>query len=202
MQALIDRGRIDEALTLLGKLVSRHGIGPYGLVVCGGAALISQALVPRVTRDVDVVALVDRNEQLISPDPMPAELLRLANLLCEQLELPDNWLNNGPSRNPGGLFQTGLPEGFGSRLMRRDYGRDLAVFFAARIDLIYFKVFAAVDQGYGRHTDDLLEMKPTDPEMAAAARWAITHDPSPGFRIMLVSMLQQLGFNHAVNDLQ
>lgn len=202
MTVELDKELIDKALSLLGEILAKEQIGPHRIAVCGGAAMIGHALVSRVTQDVDVVASMDADARLVSPDPLPPDLLAAAAKVAREYDLADNWLNNGPSRDPGGLFQVGLPNGFAERLTRRDYGSHLAVFFAARIDLIHFKVFAAVDQGYGRHVDDLLEMKPTSEEMAAAAEWAMTHDPSSGFRTVLISMLRQLEFDDVADRLQ
>jgi len=198
----LDNTTINAALELLGKLLENRELGPYRIAVCGGAALIGNALVSRTTQDVDVVALINEASELVSPDPLPSDLLHAAEQVQREYDLPDNWLNNGPSREPGGLFQTGLPDGFSGRLIRRDYGNRLTVFFASRIDLINFKVFAAVDQGYGRHVDDLLTMRPTMGEITAAAEWATTHDSSVGFRTMLRSMLKQLGFDDAAERIQ
>ncbi len=39
--------RIKQALQLLGERLALANVGPYGLVVCGGAALISCGLVSR-----------------------------------------------------------------------------------------------------------------------------------------------------------
>ena len=69
--------------------------------------------------------------------------------------LVDNWLNNGPSRDEGGLFQMGLPVGFAERLKERVYGLRLTVYFAGRLDQIHFRLYAATDRG-GVHIDDLL----------------------------------------------
>jgi len=61
-------------------------------------------------------------------------------------------------------------------------------------DQVYFKVFAAVDSGPGRHVEDLMELKPSPDEMEKAALWAMTHDRSLEFQMVLVSMLRQMGF--------
>jgi hypothetical protein len=118
----------------------------------------------------------------------------MASQVAEDLDLAETWLNNGPSREPGGLYQVGLPEGIGGRLTRRDFGERLTVYYVSRVDQIYFKVFASVDSGPGRHVDDLMELKPSPDEMEKAAIWAMTHDRSVGFRMVLVSMLRQMGF--------
>jgi hypothetical protein len=191
----LDSERIEQALQLLGERLALANAGPYRLVVCGGAALISCGLVSRMTtHDVDIVAMMNMGTDLVSPDPLPGELLRIASQVAEDLDLPEAWLNNDPSRDPGGLYQLGLPEGIGGRLLQRDFGKHLTIYFVSRIDQIYFKVFAAVDSGPGRHVDDLIELKPSPDEIEKAALWAMTHDRSVEFRTVLVSMLSQMGF--------
>jgi hypothetical protein len=187
--------RIEQALQLLGERLALVDVGPYGLVVCGGAALIACGLVSRTTtQDVDIVAMMNMGSDFVSPDPLPEDLLRIAFQVAEDLDLAEAWLNNGPSREPGGLYQVGLPEGIGGRLTRCDFGERLTVYYVSRMDQIYFKVFAAVDSGPGRHVDDLRELKPSPDEIEKAALWAMTHDRSVEFRMVLVSMLRQMGF--------
>ena len=138
-----DSERIEQALQLLGERLTLAEVGPYSLVVCGGAALISCGLVSRMTtHDVDIVAMMNMGSDLVSPDPLPGELIRIASQVAEDLDLPETWLNNDPSREPGGLYQLGLPEGIGERLTQRDFGEYLTVYFVSRIDQVYFKVFA------------------------------------------------------------
>lgn len=60
-------------------------------------------------------------------------------------------------------------------------------------DQIHFKLYALVDQGVGRHEEDLRALAPTRDELLAAARWTQTHDPSPGFREQLEAALRYLG---------
>ncbi|MCF7848767.1 MAG: hypothetical protein K9M45_07960 [Kiritimatiellales bacterium] len=191
--------QLNQALGLLGADLEDKGFGPYHLVVCGGAALIACRLVARTTAYVDVVALVNEHSELVCPDPLPPEILQAAEFVQKSLMLPEDWLNNGPSRDPGGLFQVGLPLGISNRLKRQDFGSNLTVHFLGRYDQIHLKLFAAVDSGPGRHVADLLELKPTETELEAAARWALTHDPSQGFRIMLISMLRTLEFKNVAD---
>ncbi len=56
---------------------------------------------------------------------------------------------------------------------------------------------ALVDQGPGRHEADLLALSPSHVELLAAARWALTHDPSEGFRQELEAALRHLGVEDA-----
>ncbi len=110
----------------------------------------------------------------------------------EALDLPGDWLNNGPSRGEGGLFQMGLPAGFAGRLHRIVYSDRLTVHAIDRKDQIYFKLYASVDRG-GYHITDLLALNPSADEIAAAARWAMTHDVSDGFAAVLRSLVGSIG---------
>jgi hypothetical protein len=60
--------------------------------------------------------------------------------------------------------------------------------------MVCFKLYAAVDQGTrSRHLQDLRDLRPDRDELLAAARWTIKHDPSPGYRSLLVDTLDQFG---------
>jgi hypothetical protein len=184
---------LDRALKLLGARLDLAQAPAIGLVVCGGSALIALGLIKRTTRDVDVLALMNSSGDLISPDPLPSYLLDTAKEVARDLGLASDWLNNGPSSDAGGIFQLGLPEGIAGRLQARAYGDRLTVHFIGRLDQIHLKLYAAADSGEGTHLDDLLSLKPDDVEMETAARWAMTHDVSPGFQMILKDMLRQIG---------
>jgi hypothetical protein len=84
-----------------------------------------------------------------------------------------------------------------TRVVTRQYGQALTVHFAGRVDHIHFKLFAMVDQAGGRHEADLRALHPSTAELIAAARWSMTQDPSPGYRIMLTEALSALGVEDA-----
>lgn len=184
---------LERALKLLAGRLDLAQSAAVRLVVCGGSALIATGLRQRTTRDVDVVALINAAHHLASPDPLPQFLLDAAQQVARDLGLFDNWLNNGPSRGEGGLFQMGLPEGFADRLTAREYGPRLTVYFIGRLDQIHFKLYAAVDQRDGTHLADLRALSPTAGELEAAARWAMTHDVSDGFKMVMKETLRELG---------
>ena len=63
-----------------------------------------------------------------------------------------------------------------------------------RVDMICFKLFAAADKDRrSRHLQDLRDLGPTRDELLVAARWSRTHDPSPGYRTLLVEALEAFG---------
>ena len=193
MDGSISQSNLDQALSLLGARLELAQSEHLRLVVCGGSALVALKLRNRTTKDVDVVALLDEAHELASPDPLPESLLAASHQVALDLGLFENWLNNEPSRGEGGLFQLGLPSGVVERLTLKQYGRLLSIYFIGRTDQIHFKLYAAADQESGAHLDDLIALKPTAIELEAAARWAITHDVSDGFKMILQQLLTHLG---------
>jgi hypothetical protein len=78
-------------------------------------------------------------------------------------------------------WETGLPPGFSSRVSWNRHG-GLWVGVAGRLDLIYLKLYAAADDisPASRHVADLLALRPTAAELAAAQAWiSQTQDASP-----------------------
>lgn len=167
--------------------------------MCGGSALILTGTVARTTRDVDIVALASP-QGLCSPDPLPEDLELAAAEAAEDLGLPAAWLNNGPSRGEGGLYQMGLPEGLQGRWHSRSYGSHLTVHFIDRLDQIHFKLYAAADRG-GYHIEDLLALEPTLDEMVAAAHWAMSHDVSEPFTHIVKDLLRSIGYAESADRL-
>ena len=182
---------IQALLTALGEQLARAR-AHVELVVIGGSALTILGIVDRATRDVDVVALLD-DDELHSANPLPPALLEARDAVAADFGVYAGWLNAGPSE----LLDFGLPVGFTGRLERREFGEALVVHLASRFDLIHFKLYALVDQGAGRHEEDLRALRPTREELLAAARWSRTHDPSEGFRQTLEGALRYLGVEDA-----
>lgn len=191
--------QFDEALTLLDHHLSLAGAPRYRIVVCGGTALMAMGLHTRTTRDVDIVALADNLGQLVDPAPLPLAMVRAAREVADDLGLPEDWLNNGPSRGEGGLFRLGLPTGLHGRVTWQAFGPQLDVGFVGRHDQIHFKLYAAVDQTGGYHAADLQVLAPTDSELLTAITWARTHDPSPGFRQCIRDFLEAYGHEHLLD---
>jgi len=167
-------GNFDESLQLLNGRLALDRAPRYNLVVCGGTALNATGLISRTTKDVDIVALMDDSEVLLDPAPLPQPLVDAAIVVAENLGLANDWLNNGPSSDDGGLFRLGLPEGIAKRLVWKTYGENLRVGFIHRM------------------------LAPTDDELLEAARWTKTHDPSDGFLQGLKWFLEESGYGHLV----
>ncbi|MDD5459355.1 MAG: nucleotidyl transferase AbiEii/AbiGii toxin family protein [Phycisphaerae bacterium] len=193
--------KINEALQLLDGRLKMNRSRSFSIVVCGGTALNAMHLIQRTTKDVDIVALMDSNNQLIDPAPLPEELLVAAKEVANTLNFPQDWLNNGPSSGDGGLFRLGLPDGFKERLIKNYQGEKLTVYFASRLDQIHFKLYAAVDQFGSYHASDLKQLSPSDEELLQAIDWAITHDPSEGFQTAIKLFLQEFGYERLVDTI-
>lgn len=195
----LDNKRLTSAFESLDFRLRANGAPPMELVVCGGSALIVLGLVPRTTKDVDVVALM-KDGELIDPAPLPEPLVQAAREVAEDLGLPAEWLNNGPSSGEGGLFQLGLPEGFAQRLHPERFGGNLTVYFVDRTDQVHFKLFASADSG-SYHIEDLRALSPSSDELLAAARWTMTHDVSEGYEMILKQLLRNLGHDDIADRL-
>lgn len=193
-------GDLEKALSLLGGHLDLVGAAPTRLVVCGGAALLARNLRDRATQDVDVFALMDELGSLVAPTPLPEDLLAAAVEVGKTLGLPEDWINNDASSGDIGLYQMGLPAELPNRLVRRDYGGRLSVYFVGRLDLIHFKLFAAVNAG-ARHTDDLIALAPTRDELLQASRWLLSSGRGEGIRERIVRFLRFMGYEHIAGSL-
>ena len=186
------RTQLETALRALGGLLEARALH-YEVVLIGGGNLILRGLVTRpTTKDLDLLG--EWTADGVRPmRPMP-EPLRIAVVdVARTYGLASDWVNLGP----GALLDLGLPDGFLGRLERHDYD-GLVAWLADRFDMICFKLYAAVDQGpRSRHLQDLNELRPDRDELLAGARWTMTHDPSPGFRSLLVETLRRLGVEDA-----
>jgi hypothetical protein len=183
---------VELVLSALGEQLESLLDRPVELLVCGGSALNVLGLVRRATKDIDILAYIGRSEKgetfLIRADSLTPELVMAAKKVARDFNLPDDWLNTGPAS----AVDLGLPDGFMDRITIRVFGNKLAVHFLGRYDQIHFKLYAAVDQGPGKHLDDLLSLNPTADEIERAAHWTMTHDVSESFKQNLKSLVNYL----------
>jgi hypothetical protein len=188
-----DKTEIEKILSALGELLDSMHVAIPELVVCGGSALNVLGLVTRTTKDVDVVAFAIRNEQenirLEKADPFPDKLSEASRKVARDFNLPEKWLNPGPTS----AVDFGLPEGLMERVETKKFGVSLTIHFLSRFDQICFKLYAAVDQGIGKHYSDLISLKPVAEELERAARWSMTHDVSQGYRQSVKELLKHMG---------
>ena len=196
-----DQKDVELVLSALGEQLESLLDKPVELLVCGGSALNVLGLVRRATKDIDILAYIERNGKgetfLIKADFLTPELVIAAKKVARDFNLPDDWLNTGPAT----AVDLGLPNGFMDRITTRVFGNKLAIHFLGRYDQIHFKLYASVDQGAGKHFDDLLALKPTSEEIERAARWSMTHDISDGYKQNLKSLLSYMGFEDVAERL-
>jgi hypothetical protein len=188
---------INDILQALDRQIGVHGGVPLGLVVCGGTALSALGLVMRTTRDMDVLGSVSETENGVtiqSIKKFPEWLVEAANRVGRDFDLPEAWLNLGPASQ----VESGLPEGFEKRLVKKAYGQYLTVYFISRLDQIHFKLYASVDQD-GYHVQDLFALKPTENEMEMAAKWVVTQDASEVFKALLKDFLEIHNYGDTAN---
>jgi hypothetical protein len=190
-----DQKDVETILSALGEQLEEIASKPLELLVCGGSALNVLGLVQRATKDVDVLAYVNRNTagevSFISADPLNENLITASKKVARDFNLTENWLNAGPAS----ATDLGLPNGILKRVKTIQYGQKLTIHFMGRYDQIHFKLYAAVDQGAGKHFDDLLALNPTPDELEQAARWSMTHDVSKGYRQVLKGLLNHMGYS-------
>jgi hypothetical protein len=196
-----DQKDIEDSLNALGEQLETLPGESVELMVCGGSALIALGLVKRTTKDIDILARINRTNLgdfiLVKATPLSPELIAASKKVARDFNLPEDWINTGPTS----AVELGLPDGIMERVTTRQYGPKLIVHFLGRYDQIHFKLYAAVDQGAGKHYDDLLAMKPKAEEMEKAARWSMTHDESEGYRSVLKDLLKHMGFSHVAERL-
>ena len=177
---------LETALSDVGALLSSRG-HQIEIVAIGGGGLLLLGLITRPTNDCDVVAILD-DGVLRRGQPLPASLREASIDVARQRGLREDWLNAGPAS----LVDLGLPAGLLDRTERRDYD-GLIVHLASRLDQIHFKLYAAADDSPGgKHAADLRALHPTRAELEQAAAWARTHDPSPGFALILAQVIEHV----------
>jgi hypothetical protein len=189
----LGRQQFEDALATLGDVLARRGLA-YEVVLVGGGSLLLRGIIARPTKYADLVGIRLGSGEIVPLDVLPAPLARAVRDVGQALDLAADWLNLGPAS----LLDLGLPPGFTDRLSRIVFG-SLVVWFAGTYDLICFKLYAAADHwpSRDRHLDDLRALRPTREELLEAARWARTHDASPGFLSLLTAVLQEMGVEDA-----
>jgi hypothetical protein len=196
MMTLLNKTRLSKALELAGSYLEDRGIS-VEVVGIGGSALLLLGFIERPTQDLDLIASVESGTYL-KLDELPQVLRETRDAVAAQLELAPDWINTEPCD----VMDHGLPDGFADRCIKQTYG-SLTLHLASRFDQICLKLHAAADRGdpKGKHAHDLWALSPTGDELVTAARWAQTHDPSQGFRSVLLLVLTDFGVENADNQL-
>ncbi len=176
------RAMVEAMFAALADRLDEHG-ATVGIVLLGGAALNLLGFVDRPTRDVDVLARMGQTTgRLTPPEPLPDALRDAIADVALDFNQPGDWMNTTVAFQ----WRTGLPPGLEQRVEWREFGA-LRVGLVARVDLIAFKLYASADQtGPGSvHVSDLLALRPSREELAAAAEWIRTQDTSPEYHAVV-----------------
>ena len=191
IHTMLNPSLLEESLAVLGESLADRGL-TFEIVAVGGGSLLLLGLISRPTADLDVVALIEAGGY-VKPAILPADLADAVRATARVMGIREDWINAGPAA----LLDLGLPAEFANRTVERRYG-GLVVHLAGRRDQVFLKLYAAVDQGpSSKHFQDLVALSPSRDELLDAARWAMTHDPSPGFRSELLKALAGLGVDDA-----
>jgi len=121
------------------------------------------------TRDVDCAGFVVSvgNSRKIEQPVIERPLRDAINRVARAYSITEHWLSFQSKM----LLENGLPEGLEDRLEERHYGSSLTVMFASRLDMVFFKVKAAVTRE--KDIPDLIEMQPLEEELEWASRLCI-----------------------------
>ena len=133
-----------QALKAVGELLEAEGEAA-GIVIVGGTALILQGFVERLTEDVDVIAITHEprdasGSRIGRAEPLPQPLTTAIARVARDFNLPETWMNSTVTAQ----WDQGLPPGFEERIHWQKHG-GLVVGVADRRDLIFLKLYAAVD---------------------------------------------------------
>lgn len=196
---MLDKNNIFITLNALGEHIAAISSESVDIVICGGSALQLLNLVDRTTRDIDVLAILRSDENnspiLATAEPFPDILLDAARNVAEDLNLPNNWINPGPT----GLLSEGLPEGCMERLHPISFGEKLTIHVIDRLDQVCFKMYATVNGGDLRHLTDLKALNPTEDELVFAAKWTITQDAADFFPDIVKDFLNKVGYGNVID---
>ena len=199
---ILDKNGVMSALSALGDHLEQTSGNAIEFVVCGGSALQALGLINRTTRDVDVLAILEKHADeeavLFSAQPLPDKVLQAAAIVARDVGLPAEWLNPGPTE----LLSEGLPEGLVSRLHSKTFGSRLTVHFISRLDQICLKMYAVLNGGGPRHLADMQLLQPSNDEVLIAARWCLTQDASEVFPGLVSSFLIKVGYPNVAEQLK
>jgi hypothetical protein len=87
MDNRLDYDTLNKAFLTLGTLLAESITATINIVVCGGSSLIATGLVSRTTKDVDIVAILDSNKNIVAAQPLPEILLKAAGMMKTMLRM-------------------------------------------------------------------------------------------------------------------
>ncbi|NNN20831.1 MAG: hypothetical protein HKL80_02350 [Acidimicrobiales bacterium] len=170
---------LEEALRSLGAVLDERRT-PCCLLFIGGSSLLLLKVIDQPTGDLDVIGLVE-NGHYFKVDTLPGPLAASAAQVGQAFDLPENWLKPGPAS----LMDFELPPSWEDRI---------EVHLPSLFDKVCFKLYDAVDRSPNeKHYHDLQALQPSPDALPRGGRWAMTHDPSTGFKTDLLGCLSSFG---------
>jgi hypothetical protein len=149
------------AVRELDEILTKQDSSPIELRICGGGALIIMGISSRETRDIDVILPL-----------LPPNLKKASDEVATKLNIPNNWLNNGPTS-----LTRDLTLGWEDRCNLIFDGTTLKIYVLGRIDFLATKLFAYCDRDES-DLDDLLLLKLTFAELDELHSWVMERDGS------------------------
>lgn len=197
-----EKEQIEAIFRALAEQLKELNVGLVELVVCGGAALNILGLITRTTRDVDIVAFVERTQTgepvLRRESPLFRPLTEAAKKVQKDFNLSEDWLNERTIS----VLTFGWPKGLMERVQTHRYDENLIVHFVGKYDQIHFKLFAAFDsERRSIHLADLLALNPTKEEIEQAAQWVMTRSERDQYKPSLRAFLSQIGFSDVAEQI-
>lgn len=181
MNGLGNKADVKRALTELGRQMALRDADPVTVLCCGASALCVVGALSRRTLDVDAVAMIDADGEIVAVEEFSPEMNDAISAAGLSLALDRHWFNLAARA----ILVRGLPAGALERsaLHSVDFGPCLTVRFMDRIDLIALKMAAALDPLEGRrHAEDLVAIDPTREELKHGTDWIATWPSSSAFR--------------------
>lgn len=199
-----------DALRALGAELRARGAPTRALIV-GGANLVLRDVISRQTGDVDTLALLGADGDLICPQPLPDVLREAAREVSLTLGLDDpDWFNAQVAENWAACWPDRLPPGLDTDIEWLTYGA-LEIGLVGRLTLIPLKLHAVVDRARVRfgprfqvtgadfggdeaqkHLRDLLALAPSDDELRVAGTWVRDQDPSDHIPAVLDAVAEEV----------
>ncbi|MBT4762875.1 MAG: hypothetical protein HOO06_14370 [Bdellovibrionaceae bacterium] len=141
---MIEKKNLDLLFAELDELLSKQSMR-YHLIIYGGAALIANNILDRVTVDIDV----------FEPQ-LDKHILAAIKEIAKRHMFDDLWINS-----TGNAFKNELPKNWKTRLLQVFKGTRLTISTLGRIDLIFTKFLAELDR-----QEDLEDLKSLNPTVA------------------------------------
>jgi hypothetical protein len=194
MKTFASKADVEQALTELGRQLALRDADPVTVLCCGASALCVVGALSRRTLDVDAVAMLGADDEIVRVEEFSPEMDQAISAAGLSLQLNPDWFNLAARA----ILTRGLPAGTLERSAKHsmDFGPCLTIRFMDRTDLIALKMSAALDPLDGRrHIEDLVAIDPTRDELKHGADWISAWPSSASFKQAFQRLLE--GFDAA-----